>query len=88
MHMMMQECVYTFQKERPIQIIPNENWRPYQPAALISPNFPAYPSGHSTFGAAFVTVRPFNPQSHPKCSASHGMINTSLALAVQAASFS
>ena len=52
----MQECVYTFHKEQPIQIAQNKFWRPYQPKYFISPNFPAYPSGHSTFGAAFVEV--------------------------------
>lgn len=32
------------------------DWRPYQPKFSPSPPFPAYTSGHSTFGAAASTV--------------------------------
>jgi membrane-associated phospholipid phosphatase len=33
-----------------------EEWRPYQPASFITPPFPEFVSGHSTFSAAAATV--------------------------------
>lgn len=41
---------------RGTQTILGENWIPYQAATFVTPPFPAYTSGHSTFSAAAATV--------------------------------
>ena len=38
------------------QMIPGENWRPYQPTTVVTPPFPEYFSGHSVFSAAGAEV--------------------------------
>ncbi len=38
------------------QSIPGESWRPYQAATVVTPPFPEYLSGHSTFSAAAAEV--------------------------------
>lgn len=38
------------------QSIPGEAWLPYQPAAFVTPPFPEFVSGHSTFSAAAAEV--------------------------------
>ena len=53
----MQIEVYTFTKPTgEVKMVQGKFWRPYQPNFLVSPPFPAYPSGHSTFGAACAQV--------------------------------
>ena len=37
--------------------IKGDDWEPFQPVDGITPPFPAFVSGHSTFGGAFETVR-------------------------------
>jgi hypothetical protein len=41
---------------RGIQPIPGEQWQPYQVATFVTPPFPDYVSGHSTFSAAAAEV--------------------------------
>ena len=36
--------------------IKGRDWEPFQPVDGITPPFPAFVSGHSTFGGAFETV--------------------------------
>ena len=36
--------------------IPGESWEPYQPVTIVTPPFPEYISGHSTFSAAAAEV--------------------------------
>lgn len=38
------------------QSIPGETWRPYQDSTFVTPPFPEYVSGHSTFSAAAAAV--------------------------------
>ena len=53
----MQIEVYTFTKPTgEVKMVQGKFWRPYQPDFLVPPPFPAYPSGHSTFGAACAQV--------------------------------
>jgi hypothetical protein len=41
-------------------LVPAEQWRPYQAPTVVTPNFPEYTSGHSTFsGAARVAIIAF-----------------------------
>jgi hypothetical protein len=37
-------------------MVPGQNWIPYQALNVVTPNFPEYPSGHSTFTAAGATM--------------------------------
>ena len=41
---------------RPIEEIAGEKWTPYNPGSNLSPAFPGYISGHSTFSRASATV--------------------------------
>ena len=41
---------------RPIEIIDGGKWSPYNPGSNLTPSFPGYISGHSTFSAASATV--------------------------------
>jgi len=41
---------------RPIENIPGEKWTPYNPGSNLTPAFPGYPSGHSTYSAAGAAV--------------------------------
>jgi hypothetical protein len=41
---------------RPIEQIPGEKWMPYNPGSNLTPAFPGYFSGHSTFSSASATV--------------------------------
>ncbi len=41
---------------RPIEMIDGGKWSPYNPGSNLSPPFPGYVSGHSTFSAASATV--------------------------------
>lgn len=41
---------------RPTEQIQGEKWTPYNPGSNLSPAFPGYVSGHSTFSAAAATV--------------------------------
>lgn len=41
---------------RPIEEIPGERWTPYNPGSNLTPAFPGYISGHSTFSSASATV--------------------------------
>lgn len=41
---------------RPIEIIDGGKWSPYNPGSNLTPAFPGYVSGHSTFSAASATV--------------------------------
>jgi len=36
--------------------VPGQNWIPYQALNVVTPAFPEYPSGHSTFTAAGATM--------------------------------
>jgi hypothetical protein len=38
------------------RVILGESWQPYQPATIVTPPFPEYVSGHSTFSAAAAEV--------------------------------
>src|SRR5262249_49439390 len=42
--------------ERPTEAIPGEKWIPYNPGSNLTPSFPGYFSGHSTFSSASATV--------------------------------
>jgi hypothetical protein len=45
--------------------IPGVDWEPYQPATIVTPPFPEYISGHSTFSAAAAEVlRRFTGSDH------------------------
>jgi hypothetical protein len=47
------------------RLIDGKDWQPYQPAALVTPPFPEYVSGHSTFSAAAAEVlRRFTGSDH------------------------
>jgi hypothetical protein len=37
-------------------LIRGEDWQPYQPATVVTPSFPEYISGHSTFSAAAAEI--------------------------------
>jgi PAP2 superfamily len=37
-------------------LVPAQNWMPYQELNVVTPPFPEYPSGHSTFTAAGATI--------------------------------
>src|SRR5262249_28184191 len=39
-----------------VKLVRGEDWLPYQPATFITPPFPEYTSGHSTFSAAAAEV--------------------------------
>lgn len=39
-----------------VKQIRGEDWLPYQPASFLTPPFPEYPSGHSTFSAAAAEI--------------------------------
>jgi hypothetical protein len=39
-----------------VGMIDGKDWRPYQPLTFLTPPFPEYPSGHSTFSAASAEV--------------------------------
>ena len=41
---------------RPTESIPGEKWIPYNPGSNLTPSFPGYFSGHSTFSSASATV--------------------------------
>jgi hypothetical protein len=41
---------------RPIRSIPGEKWMPYNPGSNLTPAFPGFISGHSTFSAASAAV--------------------------------
>jgi hypothetical protein len=41
---------------RPIEDIPGEKWIPYNPGSNLTPPFPSYISGHSTFSSASAAV--------------------------------
>lgn len=41
---------------RPTETIPGEKWTPYNPGSNLTPAFPGYISGHSTFSSASATV--------------------------------
>ncbi len=41
---------------RPSELIPGEKWVPYNPGSNLTPAFPGYISGHSTFSSASATV--------------------------------
>jgi hypothetical protein len=41
---------------RPIENIAGEKWTPYNPGSNLTPGFPGYPSGHSTYSSAGATV--------------------------------
>ena len=41
---------------RPTENIPGEQWMPYNPGSNLTPAFPGYCSGHSTFSSASATV--------------------------------
>ena len=41
---------------RPTESIPGEKWMPYNPGSNLTPAFPGYISGHSTFSSASATV--------------------------------
>ena len=41
---------------RPTEKIPGEQWMPYNPGSNLTPAFPGYFSGHSTFSSASATV--------------------------------
>jgi hypothetical protein len=41
---------------RPIEDIPGEQWMPYNPGSNLTPAFPGYISGHSTFSSASAEV--------------------------------
>lgn len=41
---------------RPIEVIDGGKWTPYNPGSNLTPAFPGYVSGHSTFSAASATV--------------------------------
>src|SRR5437867_578178 len=41
---------------RPTEDIPGEKWMPYNPGSNLTPPFPGYISGHSTFSSASATV--------------------------------
>ena len=41
---------------RPTEHIPGEQWMPYNPGSNLTPAFPGYCSGHSTFSSASATV--------------------------------
>ena len=38
------------------QVIQGQNWRPYQIATIVTPAFPEYNSGHSTFSASAAEI--------------------------------
>jgi hypothetical protein len=42
--------------ERGSQVIDGADWRPFQPSTFVTPAFPEYVSGHSTFSAAAAEV--------------------------------
>jgi len=51
-------------------LINGENWQPYQPATVVTPLFPEYFSGHSTFSAASAEIlRRFTGGDHFDASA-------------------
>ena len=41
---------------RPTELIPGEKWMPYNPGNNLTPSFPGYVSGHSTFSSASAEV--------------------------------
>jgi membrane-associated phospholipid phosphatase len=41
---------------QPTQLIPGEKWTPYNPGSNLTPAFPGFISGHSTFSSASATV--------------------------------
>ncbi len=50
---------------RPIEDIPGEHWMPYNPGSNLTPAFPGYVSGHSTFSSASAEVlRAFTGSDH------------------------
>lgn len=48
---------------RPSEDIPGETWMPYNPGSNLTPAFPGYISGHSTFSRASATVLRFFTRS-------------------------
>ncbi len=50
---------------QPNKVIPGEKWTPYNPGSNLTPAFPGYISGHSTFSAASAEVlRSFKGNDH------------------------
>ncbi len=50
---------------RPVEWIDGGKWTPYNPGSNLTPSFPGYVSGHSTFSAASATVlRAFTGNDH------------------------